>query len=118
MPKSSTAWLGASPGSTAEPVEVDDAYYVRNANAEDESLQFDRPRETAGFNCGSYGVAGADCGRNQHLDFVTANYRSRSMRIYAGNGDGTFTGKGTLPGELRLRDGKWALYSAVRTSLK
>ena len=60
---------------------------------------------------GSYGVAVADFDRDGHLDFVTANYRGKSMNIYAGKGDGSFTGKSMLPGELRLRDGKWTLHS-------
>ena len=60
---------------------------------------------------GSYGVAVADFDRDGHLDFVTANYRGHSMNIYAGKGNGTFVGKGVLPGELRLRDGKWTLHS-------
>ena len=59
---------------------------------------------------GSYGVAVADFDRDGNLDFVTANYRGRSMNLYQGKGDGDFVGRGQLPGELRLRGGKWTLH--------
>ncbi len=58
---------------------------------------------------GSYGVAVADFDRDGNLDFVTANYRAKSMNLYQGKGDGDFTGRGELPGELRLSSGKWSL---------
>jgi len=43
-----------------KPLVHDDDYYARIANAEDEQLKFDRPRETEGFVCGAYKVAAGD----------------------------------------------------------
>ena len=67
-------------------------------------------RHRSGHEQGSL-LEGPSFDRDGNLDFVTANYRGKSMNIYAGKGDGTFTSKGIFPGNLRLREGSWTLHS-------
>jgi hypothetical protein len=83
--------LCASACAAAEPVERNDAYYARIANAEDDDLRFDRPRETTGFNCGAYKVAAGDIDRDGILDLAVSYNHSDAIAVLKGDGNFGFT---------------------------
>jgi hypothetical protein len=78
--------LSASTCAAAEPAESDDAYFARIANAEDDELKFDRPRETTGFNCGAYKVAAGDVDADGIIDLVVSYNQSDAITVLKGDG--------------------------------
>ncbi len=85
-------FLCTSAGEAADkPVVRDDDYYARIANAEDDELKFDRPRETEGFVCGAYKVAAGDLDGDGILDLAVSYNNTDAISVLKGDGKFGFT---------------------------
>jgi len=56
---------------------------------------------------GNYGLTLRDVDKDRNLDVITANYRSRSISLLKGNGDGTFQPATTTPQGFRPQREQW-----------
>ena len=83
--------LCTSACATDKPGVRDDEYYARIANAEDDELKFDRPRETKGFVCGAYKVAAGDLDGDGILDLAVSYNQTDAISVLKGDGEFGFT---------------------------